>query len=88
MAKQNKELKFRWIDNSDERGVKNFTFDGEKIYNLWKDYPRKLTREERRIFAEENPDWVEFFEDRRFTLKNIINIISKNSKNRTKKKKK
>lgn len=30
-----------------------FTFDGEKIYNFWKDYPEKLTPEEIKIFKDE-----------------------------------
>lgn len=45
-------------------GEMRFSFDGKKIYNLFADYPWKLTPEEKRIFDEENPFWAEFFEDR------------------------
>ena len=33
-----------------------FTFDGEKVYNFWEDYPDKLTSEEKAIFDEEYPE--------------------------------
>ena len=41
-----------------------FTFDKKKIYNLFKDYPQSLTKEEKEIFDKENPYWKAFFEDR------------------------
>lgn len=41
-----------------------FTIDGKNEYNLFQDYPEKLTEEERLIFAKENPFWVQFFSDR------------------------
>ena len=50
-----------WIDNVYERGTLEFSFDKEKIYNLFRDYPQALTPEEKRIFDEENPFWAEFF---------------------------
>jgi len=37
-----------------------FSFDKEKIYNLFEDY-EKLTKEEKKIFFKENPNWAEFF---------------------------
>lgn len=38
-----------------------FSFDKKKIYNLFRDYPYKLTKEEKEIFDKENPYWAEFF---------------------------
>ncbi|OQA66942.1 MAG: hypothetical protein BWY38_01652 [Ignavibacteria bacterium ADurb.Bin266] len=54
-----------WVDNPDVRGEFLFTFDKKKIYNLFADYPHKLTTQEKIIFDKENPYWVEFFKDRR-----------------------
>ncbi len=44
-----------WVDDVTQKGKILFSFDREKIYNFWKDYPDKLTPEERAIFARENP---------------------------------
>jgi hypothetical protein len=55
---------FKWIDNNDKIGEMLFTFDGEKIFNLFADYPYKLSEEERRVFDEANPFWADFFKDR------------------------
>jgi len=53
-----------WIDNTDNFGEFLFTFDKKKIYNLFSDYPYKLTENEKRIFDKENPYWRDFFADR------------------------
>ena len=54
-----------WVDNSNEvKGEWLFTFDKKKIYNLFSDYPWKLTPKEKIIFDKENPYWKEFFKDR------------------------
>lgn len=42
-----------------------FSFDKKKIYNLFRDYPEKLTPKEKAIFDRENPYWADFFKDRR-----------------------
>jgi hypothetical protein len=42
-----------------------FTFDKEKFYNLFEDYPQNMTSEEVEIFDKENPYWAEFFSDRK-----------------------
>ena len=54
-----------WLDNSDERvGEFIFSFDRKKTFNLFADYPGKLTPEQKKIFDKENPYWAVFFSDR------------------------
>ncbi len=53
-----------WVDTSDRVGVWEFSFDKKKIYNMFADYPYKLTKEEKEIFDKENPFWADFFKDR------------------------
>ena len=55
---------FRWIDNPEEIGEFLFTFDGEKVFYLFQDYPYALSREEKEIFDRENPYWANYFRDR------------------------
>ena len=52
-----------WID-SPHVGEFLFSFDQKKVFNLFRDYPHKLTPEEKKIFDEENPEWADFFRDR------------------------
>ena len=55
-----------WVNNLGEQiGVFEFTFDKEKIYNLFQDYPHALTPDEIEIFDKENPEWADFFKDRK-----------------------
>lgn len=54
-----------WVDNPDDIGIIEFSFDRAKIYNLFRDYPDAMTPEEVKIFDRENPFWAEFFADRR-----------------------
>lgn len=53
-----------WVDNIEKVGEHLFSFDKKKIYNLFRDYPHKLTKEEKEIFDKENPFWKDFFKDR------------------------
>lgn len=62
--KQNETDRIWWVDTSDSDGLFLFSFDKNKVYNLFSDYPAKLTEEEKRIFDEENPYWKDFFADR------------------------
>lgn len=55
-----------WVDTSDKDGVFLFSFDKVKVYNLFTDYPHKLTPEQKAIFDKENPYWADFFKDRQF----------------------
>lgn len=52
-----------WVE-TDEYGVWEFTFDRKTIFNMFADYPDKLTPEQKEIFDRENPYWAEFFKDR------------------------
>ena len=62
--KNNPEDKIWWIDTSEYDGLFLFTFDKKKIFNMFSDYPNKLTPEQKRIFDKENPYWKNFFKDR------------------------
>lgn len=54
-----------WLEPTGRKvGEWLFTFDGEKFFNLFADYPSKLTPQQKAIFDEENPEWKEFFSDR------------------------
>ena len=59
--KNNKNDKIWWIEDLDSVGEYLFSFDKKKIFNLFKDYPHNLTKEEVEIFDKENPYWAEFF---------------------------
>lgn len=54
-----------WVDNSSETiGEWLFTFDQKNIFNMFQDYPDKLSAEQKEIFDKENPFWADFFIDR------------------------
>lgn len=40
------------------------SFDKKTIFNIFADYPHKLTKEQKEIFDKENPYWADFFRDR------------------------
>lgn len=55
--------KIWWVDNSDDRiGIWEFSFDKKKIFNMYRDYPDKLTKEQKELFDKENPYWKNYFE--------------------------
>jgi len=62
--KKEKTNKIWWVDNSDKEGVWEFSFDKKKVFNMFADYPNKLTKEQREVFNKENPFWKDFFRDR------------------------
>ena len=62
--KEKPEDKIWWVDNYDVRGEYLFSFDKVNIFNMFRDYPFKLTKEEKEIFDKENPYWANFFADR------------------------
>lgn len=59
--KENETDRIWWVNTVDNIGLYLFSFDRKKIYNLFSDYPHKLSAEEKRIFDEENPYWKAFF---------------------------
>lgn len=63
--KNNPSDKVYWKDTSDQDGLMIFSFDCKREFNLWTDYPWKLTPEEKELFDKENPYWAEFFSDRK-----------------------
>ena len=54
-----------WVDTSDRDGVWEFSFDKKKVFNMFRDYPYKLTPEQKKIFDKENPFWADYFSDRK-----------------------
>lgn len=62
--KNNKSDSVWWVA-TDAVGEFLFTFDKNKIYNLYEDYPHNLTPEQLRLFDKENPLWADYFSDRR-----------------------
>jgi len=70
MAQSNKfyknepDNKIWWVDNPETVGEWLFSFDKKEVFNMFRDYPDKLTPEQKAIFDEENPNWKEFFADR------------------------
>ena len=53
-----------WVHDLDTIGEFLFSFDKKKIFNMFSDYPDKLTKEEKEIFDKENSYWKNFFSDR------------------------
>ncbi|MCR5251881.1 MAG: hypothetical protein K6E50_14875 [Lachnospiraceae bacterium] len=52
-----------WLKESGD-GHK-FSFDRETVYDLMRDYPDKLTPEQKEIFDRENPYWVKVFQKKK-----------------------
>ena len=51
-----------WLANridSEERGPYLFSFDCEKVFNFWTDYPGRLTSEQVELFKKWNPTMAE-----------------------------
>ena len=58
--------KIWWLDNSDEKaGEWIFSFDKVHTFNMFADYPHKLSPKQKEIFDKENPYWANFFKDRK-----------------------
>ena len=53
-----------WVNTPEIIGVWEFSFDKKTVFNLFQDYPWKLTQEQKAIFDRENPYWADFFKDR------------------------
>lgn len=44
-----------WVDDTERVGEHLFSFDKKQVFNLFQDYPEKLTEEQLEVFNEENP---------------------------------
>ncbi len=53
-----------WADTPEDKGLWLFSFDRTVVFNMFRDYPNQLSKEQREIFDKENPYWAEFFSDR------------------------
>ena len=62
--KENETDRVWWVDDPDTRGEWLFSFDRETVFNLFEDYPYKLTPEQKQIFDTDCPYWADFFKDR------------------------
>ena len=62
--KENENDVIWWVDNTDQVGLWEFSFDKKEIFNLFRDYPYALTPEQKAIFDRENPYWADFFKYR------------------------
>lgn len=62
--KDNADDKIWWVNNSESTGIWLFSFDKKQVFNMFADYPDKLTPEQKKVFDEENPYWADFFKDR------------------------
>ncbi len=64
LFKKNSGDLIQWVDDPDTFGMWEFTFDGKEFFNMFADYPDKLTQEQKKIFDAENPFWADFFKER------------------------
>ena len=63
--KEEPNSKIWWLDNGNEKtGEFVFSFDKKTRFNLFADYPYKLTTKQKEIFDKEEPYWANFFKDR------------------------
>lgn len=53
-----------WAETNETIGEWLFTFDQTTVFNMFRDYPDKLTKKQKEIFDKENPEWADFFKDR------------------------
>jgi hypothetical protein len=63
-VKQKRRDKIWWLSNPDRTGEFVFSFDRKTNFNLFADYPDKLTADQKALFDKENPHWADFFKDR------------------------
>ena len=63
--KNNKNDLVWWLDNGEDVvGVFIFSFNKKDTFNLFADYPHKLSAKQKEIFDKENPFWADYFSDR------------------------
>lgn len=59
--KKNENDKIWWVASKKRRGLLAVSFDKEKIYNLFTDYPEKFSKDEKKMFDKENLYWKNYF---------------------------
>lgn len=59
--KKEKDRLVWWLDDGRYLGRHVFSFDKVQKFNLFKDYPHKLSEEQRQIFDKEEPFWSDYF---------------------------
>lgn len=64
--KKNESDTIWWVNNPNEKGKMEFTFDKKTIYNLYQDY-KNLPQDLKEIFNKENPYWDEYFNGKKET---------------------
>lgn len=74
--KENKGDKVWWLDDEKSMGEYVFTIDKKNFYNLFADYPDKLSVADWITFGEENEYWVKFFRSRNeeYVMKHVDEI--------------
>lgn len=50
-----------WWKDGESLGEMIFSFDRIHEFNLWTDYPKKLTPDQKQVFDKENPNWKAYF---------------------------
>lgn len=63
-ARNNPDDMIWWVDDPENIGEWLFTYDKTNVFNMFRDYPERLTRKQKEIFDKENPEWANFFKDR------------------------
>lgn len=62
--KKNPKDRIWWYRDNRQYGLHLFSFDRNNLFNLFSDYPQKLSQEQKQLFDKENPFWADFFKDR------------------------
>lgn len=61
--KRSPEEKVWWVDTGDMVAMFLFSFDKKEVFNLFRDYPHKLTPEQKAIFDAENREYADFISE-------------------------
>ena len=65
MPNNNFQGEFQWVESSNSIGEMLFTFGDGRVYNLFKDYPQELTKEQKDLFDLLNPYWANMLNDKK-----------------------
>ena len=56
--------KIWWLDQTEEKGACRFSFDKQRVFFMYRDFPWELTPEQVRIFIKEEPVMARLFKAR------------------------